>query len=157
MTDEEKMIALVSQCQDSEQLRNIRKNALKRGADKLADVAFRRLVSLAPAEAPGSVEHDFWQTIHAFELILTEERGKATRLSRTRQKVARVGVVQTLRDWATSSKETDGFQMLLARGMPELTGEAIVMRHGQHFGGPVVSAARARLEKAGVSLTSLPQ
>lgn len=157
MTDEEKMIAFVSQCRDLEQLRNIRNNALKRGADKLADVAFRRLVSLVPAEASGSVEHDFWQTIHAFELVLTEERGKATRLARTRQKVARVGVVQTLRDWATSSKETDGFQMLLARGMPELTGEAIVMRHGQHFDAPIVSAARARLEKAGVSLTSLPQ
>ena len=63
-------------------------------------------------QGPDSVVIDR-QTIHAFEHILSEERGKTTRLARTRQKVARVGVVQTLQDWATSAKSTDGFTMLL--------------------------------------------
>jgi hypothetical protein len=102
------------------------------------------------------VEHDFWQTIHAFEHVLSEERGKTTRLSRTRQKVARAGVVQTLHDWAMSAKSTDGFDMLLERNIPELTGEAIVLRHALQFGAEVVAAAKRRLEAADIDLATLP-
>jgi hypothetical protein len=132
------------------------KNARARGESALADAAFRKLISLVPSEHPGTVEHDFWQTVHAFEYLLTEEREKTTRLSRTRQKVARVGVVQTLKDWALSGKETDGFRMLLDRGMPELTGEAIVLRHPGNFDPEVLAAARQRLSDAGVDMNTLP-
>jgi len=157
MNDQAKMLEFVSRCQDPENLRSIIKNARERGATELANAAFRKLISILPQERPGTVEHDFWQTIHAFEHALTEERGKTTRLARTRQKVARVGVLKTLEDWALSSKETDGFTMLLERGMPELTGEAIVLRHGRQFGTQVVVAARQRLEAAGVDITTLPE
>jgi hypothetical protein len=109
-----------------------------------------------PKEKPGTVEHDFWQTIHAFEHVLSEERGRTTRLARTRQKVARVGEVRTLQDWAMSDKSTDGFTMLLERNMPELTGEAIVLRHARQFGAEVVAAARNRLEAAGIDVAALP-
>jgi hypothetical protein len=87
---------------------------------------------------------------HAFEHLLTEERGKTTRLPRTRQKVARVGMQQTLADWAVATQETDGFRMLLDRGMPELSGEAVILRNADHFAPDMVAAARARLELAGV-------
>jgi hypothetical protein len=87
---------------------------------------------------------------------LTEERGKTTRLARTRQKVARVGVLKTLEDWALKSDETDGFKMLLERKMPEFTGEAIVLRHSGRFSPQVVIAARQRLETAGVDVAALP-
>lgn len=117
MVDPSKMLAFVAQCDDVGKLKSLLKNARDRGESALADAAFRKLISLVPSERPGTVEHDFWQTIHAFEYILTDERERTTRLSRTRQKIARVGVVQTLRDWALSDKETDGFRMLLDRGM----------------------------------------
>ena len=68
------------------------------------------------------MEHDFWQMVQAFEYALSEERGKNTRLAGTRKKVAKVGVMQTLRDWAAGSQEAAGFKMLLERGMPEFTG-----------------------------------
>ena len=96
------------------------------------------------------MEYDFWRTVHSFEHVLTEENSRTTRLSRTRQKVQRVGVVQTLVDWALDTKRTDGFRMLLERDMPELTGEAIVLRHPSRFEVAVISAARARLEASGV-------
>jgi hypothetical protein len=41
--------------------------------------------------------------------------------------------------------------MLLERGLPELTGEAIVLRHPQLFRRTAVEAARARLVEAGVT------
>lgn len=150
-----RMLDFVARCDDPEQLRTVIRNAKTQNQLELADAAFRRLVSILPAEQPGTVEHDFWQTIHAFEHILTEERGKTTRLSRTRQKVARAGVVQTLTDWANDKKETDGFRMLIDRAMPELTGEAIVLRHPDQFDEDTVASARARLEHASVDPSSV--
>lgn len=156
MADQSKILTFVAQCDDVEKLKSLIKNARERGAPAVADAAFRKLVSLVPSEHPGTVEHDFWQTVHAFEYMLTEERGKTTRLARTRQKVGQVGVMQTLRDWALSGKETDGFKMLLDRGMPELTGEAIVLRHSGLFDPLVLAAARKRLTDAGVDVSILP-
>jgi len=150
------MLGLIETCDNPDLLKSWIRKVRDKGEARVADAAFRRLVSVLPKERPGTVEHDFWQTIHAFEHLLSEERGKTTRLARTRQKVARVGEIQTLKDWALSAKSTDGFAMLLERNMPELTGEAIVLRHSQQFDGDVVAAARRRLEEAGVDITALP-
>jgi len=136
-------------------LRTVITNARERGVPDVAEAAFRKLIAIVPAAAPGTLAHDLWQTIHAFEHILTEERGKTTRLARTRQKIARVGEKQTLADWALGRTETDGFRMLLDRNMPELTGEAIVLRHDQEFTPQVVDAARRRLISAGVDANAL--
>jgi hypothetical protein len=155
MNDVAKIIARISECSDPEKLRTWIRNARRRNETAVADAAFRRLISIVPSENPGTLEHDFWQTIHAFEFVLSDERGKSTRLSRTRQKVARVGVFQTLKDWALSNKRTDGFEMLLDRGMPELTGEAIVLRHPEKFDKAVQAAARERLVAAGVDVSRL--
>ncbi|MGE0716455.1 MAG: hypothetical protein AB7P02_13525 [Alphaproteobacteria bacterium] len=124
-------------------------NARSRGADTLASAAFRRLVFILPSEKPGTVEHDMWQMISSFEHLLKEERGKTTLLARTRQKIDRVGVIQTLTDWAQAKEETVGFRMLLDRGLPELTGEAIILRHPRLFPRAAVEAARARLVATG--------
>jgi hypothetical protein len=156
MVDHSKTLAYITQCDDVGKLKLLLKNARDRGESALADAAFRKLISLVPSEQPGTVEHDFWQTIHAFEYILTDERKRTTRLGRTRPKVERVGVVQTLTDWALSDKETDGFRMLMDRGLPELTGEAIVLRHPERFEPQVLAAAQQRLLDAGVDVSSLP-
>ena len=94
-------------------------------------------------------------TIYAFEEVLRDERGKTVRLSRTRQKIGRVGVKQTLIDFATSKAPTDGFNMLIERGLPELTGEALVLKHSGAFDLGVQNAAKQRLEDAGVDITKL--
>ncbi|RUW81288.1 MAG: hypothetical protein E5V52_07050 [Mesorhizobium sp.] len=155
MSDYSKIHSLIAVSNDPAKLRTWIENARKGGQVEIKAAAFRRLIAILPKEAPGTVEYDLWQTIHAFEHVLSEERGKTTRLSRTRQKVARVGEVETLRDWAISSKSTEGFNMLIERNMPELTGEAIVLRHAEKFEADVVVAARRRLEEAGVDIDGL--
>ena len=157
MPDHSKMLALIAASEDEGKLRTWIANAQKEKQKDIEDAAFRRLIHILPKEAPGTVEHDFWRTIHAFEHMLSEERGKTTRLARTRQKVARVGEIATLRDWALGNKSTDGFTMLIERNMPELTGEAIVLRHDDRFEANVVAAARKRLEEAGVDVSRLPR
>jgi hypothetical protein len=156
MTDLARIEVHISACDDPVKLRQWIVNARKEGEVGIADAAFRRLIAILPQEQPGTIEHDFWQTIHAFEYVLTEERGKTTLLSRTRQKVGRVGVIQTLTDWALNDKGTDGFRMLLDRSVPELTGEAIILRHAKAFDEAVVEAAHRRLVEAGVDMMRLP-
>jgi hypothetical protein len=151
LAENEKILAFIARCEDPAQLKTMIANAKARDQEAVALAAFRRLVLVSPAETPGSVEHDMWQTIFAFEHLLKEERGKTTLLARTRQKIKRVGVVETLNDWAAAKQETEGFRMLLERGLPELTGEAIVLRHPRLFPRAAVDAARARLVGAGVT------
>ena len=155
MSDNTGIIEKIVKCDDPDKLRTWIKNARSQNAMDVADAAFRQLISIIPSEHPGTLEHDFWQTIHAFEFVLSDERGRTSRLGRTRQKVARVGVVQTLKDWALSKKSTDGFDMLLERGMPKLTGEAIVLRHSEQFDNEIQNAARERLVQAGVDIDLL--
>lgn len=153
--NDDKILAFVERCDNPGELETLIKNATKLGNAMVAEAAFRKRISLVPAEQPGSVEYDFWRMVQAFEYALSEERGKNTRLFRTRQKAAKVGVTQTLRDWTAGSQETAGFRMLLERGMPEFTGEGVTLRHSELFEPPVVEAAQHRLTVAGVDLNSL--
>jgi len=154
--DHSRMLAIIGVCDDTAKLHNWIENAGKKREPIIGNAAFRRLVSISPAEEKGTVEHDFWQSIYALELVLSAENKKTTRLSRTRQKFKRVEVVQTLKDLAMSKKPSAGFAMLLDRDMPELTAEAVVLRHGVVFDEVVQSAARERLSGAGVDVSTLP-
>lgn len=153
--DIKKVLSFIEDTNDAEKLKSLIGNAKRLGEKHVEDLAFKRLIEILPSEEPGTVEHDFWKTIHAFEHALTEERSKTTRLQRTRQKVSRVGEVQTLKDWALSTNKTDGFEMLIERGMPELTGEAIVLRHPSDFDEATRHSAMTKLKSAGVDVDSL--
>lgn len=129
-------------------LKNVIANARRRGENHIADAAFRKLVCLGIEELPGTVEHDFWTTINALEAVLTEERDRTTRLSRTRQKLSRDGVVDTLSSLALKPA-AEGFSMLMVRNMAEFTAESVILRHPELFSREVVLAASTRLENAG--------
>ena len=151
MTDYTKQLSFIEKTTDAEELRGLIASAKRLGATQVREAAFRKLINLGIEHEVGSVEHDFWRTVNAFEADLKEERGKTVRLSRTRQKVAKDGVIKTLADWAENSP-TDGFHMLLERDMPELLGEAIVLRHAEAFEPHIVAAAKARLTEANVDI-----
>jgi len=152
--DQTRMLAYVETCDDDVKLRQIIVNARERGGFALADAAFRKLIDLAPEEEPGTIEHDFWRSMLAFEQVLSEESGKATRLSYARQKARKIGAVSMLADWTAAKKPSPGFERLLERGMADLSGEAVVLRHPDHFEPEVVAAARARLEAAEVDVAA---
>lgn len=156
MTDNAKILAFVAKCENPKQLKTIIQNAKAKGESGVVDIAFERLIALVPAEKPGTIEYDFWRTINALELVLTDERQKTTRLSRTRQKIDRVGILRTIIDLTLNPKPSAGFKMLLERRMPQYTAEALVLRHSDTFDLEVLNAARARLEGAGVDLAALP-
>jgi hypothetical protein len=138
----------ISSCTDASKLRQVASNAHAQGNAIVREAARRKLYEVLPSEAPGTVEYDVWQSIYALEDTLTQERGKTTRLSRTRQKIKRDKEIQTVADLVLR-RPSEGFYMLVERNLPELTFEAVALRHPGKFEQPVLKAAAARLREIG--------
>ena len=139
----------VSRSDNPHELKNIAKNAARLGVMEVKRAAERRLFAVLPSADPTTLEHSVWQSIHALEAALTEERGRTTRLSRTRQKITRDGEHKTVTDLVLG-KMSEGFAMLIERGMPDLTFEAVALKHEADFGADVLEAAKRRLSEVGV-------
>jgi hypothetical protein len=139
----------IAQCNDPKDLRRMADNAKTAGNDEVREAALRKLYAVSPAAQPGTLEHDVWQSIFALEGALKDERGKTILLSRTRQKIARDGEVVTVADLVIKPP-SDGYRMLLDRGWPELTFEAVALRHPDRFDPVVLDAASKRLAGSGV-------
>lgn len=140
----------VEDMEEPEKLRALIANAARMGVLPVRDAAFRRLALIQTEGEPGTVEHDFWLTVHAFEEVLKEDRGKAVRMTPTRQKIARIGAVRTLADFVNAPSESRGFELLVERNLPDMTGEAVILRHPDDFDEATRDAANARLTAAGV-------
>lgn len=143
-----KALETIAGCHDPKQLRQIAANAGRLANEQVREAARRRLYAILPSEAPGTLEYEVWQSIHALEDTLTAERGKTTRLARTRQKIGRDKEEATVAD-LIMKRASDGFRMLVERNLPELTFEAVALRHPDRFDDAVLEAARARLAEIG--------
>ena len=86
---------------------------------------------------------DFYETLAAYEQLLTERNGKNTIASRTRQKIKNKGVYQSLIEWTRGKIETNGFVLLIDAGLPEYTGEYLVTRYADHVPLPPISLTPA--------------
>lgn len=145
--DKAKLFALIASCSDTGKLRNWIDNARRKGVKEVEDAAINRLIeveALKNHDNPDELELDFWKSIIALEFVLSQERGKTTRLSRTRQKIARVGIRKTLADLALSAEPSEGYFLLRDRGMLEMSAEAVVLRHPEQFDAETIAAAQKR-------------
>jgi hypothetical protein len=89
---------------DKEKLRNWMANAKRLGRDDVYQSAFRQLCRAEGRNINDPLEAEFAAVMRALEEALTEESGRTKRLSRTRQKLSRVGVRQTLADLALAKR-----------------------------------------------------
>lgn len=136
----------IARATDPKVLRQWIRNLDARQLPEMANLARRQLYSVLAGEGEGTLEQDVWRSIHSLEETLTCERGKTTRLGRTRQKIARVGVTTTIADLINKDQPSDGFQMLVERGMADLLFESIALRHPDRFDESTVANARQRLD-----------
>ena len=129
--------------------------ARARQIGEVYQAVFRRLCELAGNEhddPDDPLVRDFYETLAAYEQLLTERNGKNTIASRTRQKIKNKGVYQSLIEWTRGKIETNGFVLLIDAGLPEYTGEYLVTRYANRFPPDVVQLARERLENHEIPL-----
>ena len=150
--DRTRILENIERCDDPAKPRRYMANARRRGASDIYDAAFQRLIAVQPYAQVGTIAHDVWRTIYAFEELPKEERRRTVRLSRTRQKIQRVGEASTVVDLVLKASPSDGFNMLDERDFLELSFEALVVARSSHFPSNVVDAARARLTSHGFDM-----
>jgi len=145
-------LSKIAQITDEKALRNLMGNARRLGREDAYWLAFRRLCALEGMRLDDPLERDFYDVLNAYEELLTEKNGRTTKANRTRQKLRNKGLKQCLIDWALGPP-TDGFKLLIEKGLAELTAEHLVVKYESRFPSPVVAAARARLHDAGTLKT----
>jgi hypothetical protein len=135
--------------------RTVLDRARARQLDDVYAAVFRRMCELAGNEnddPDDPLVRDFYETLAAYEQLLTEKNGRNTPATRTRQKLANKGVYRSLVEWTRGKIETNGFTLLIEAGLPEYTGEYLVARYASRFPRDVVQLARERLESHSVQL-----
>ncbi len=140
---------------DPDKLRNYIGNARRQGSAVVERAAFARLCRIQPAAQPGTFEHDVWQSVHATEELLRQDRGKTVRLTRTRQKLRKDGAAKTVADLTIKPTPSEGFHLLVDMGHPEFLFEAVVLRHQDIFDSKVRDAAEMRLIEVGLEAEDL--
>lgn len=134
---------------DPVKLRNLMANAIRLGRE---DIAFRcrtRIAELHGQQFDAGIDREFWTAIVVAEEIVTARNKRTTRLTRTRQKIGRVGVLETVADLARKEGVSEGFNILVGGGRSDLTAEAIVLRHAELFDAETIENATRKLREAG--------
>jgi hypothetical protein len=137
---------------DKDKLKTWMANARRLGREDVYQLAFRQLCRAEGRNIDDPLEADFASVMRALEQALTEESGKTKRLSRTRQKLGRVGVRKTLADLALKPTPSTGFLKLVEFNMADMSAEALILKYPDGFDPDVIAAARRRLTEYGVAL-----
>lgn len=137
---------------DRQKLRNWMANACRLGRDDVYRAAFRQLCRIEGRDIDDPLAADFAAVMRALEEALSEQKGRTTRLSRTRQKLARAGVRKTLADLALKPKPSEGFLKLLEFGMADMSAESLILKYRQEFEPEVITAAERRLAEYSVKV-----
>lgn len=130
------------------QCRTVMQRAKEQGRLDVYEAVFRCMCALVGSENDNPNDplvRDFFETLAAYEQLLTEKNDRNTLASRTRQKIANKGVHLSLIEWTRGSTETEGFKLLVDAGMPEYTAEYLVVRYAGRFPADVVTLAEERL------------
>jgi hypothetical protein len=135
---------------DRTKLRNWMDNAKRLKRDDVYQTALRQLCRLEGRDLSDPLEAEFAMVMRALEEALTQEAGKTKRLNRTRQKLDRVGVRQTLADLALKPQPSLGFIKLVEFGMADMSAESLILKYRSEFTDDIIQAARRRLTAHGV-------
>lgn len=146
---EQQAVSVIEKETNPELLLQIAKNA--RGKSVIVERAsILRLALVSAKQERGTVQHACWQMVYTIEGLRHLNGRKVTRMNRLRPKIDKDGEIGAL-EYCVKQK-TAGFVEIMNLNLPELTAEAIVMRHSSNFSESTISAARARLQSEGVEV-----
>lgn len=115
---------------------------------ELAKAAKRRSVELKAAEhgASTDAEREALEAVYAYERVLSEQRGKTIRASRTWQMIKRHGIIGAVERAVDRKDTTPAYQMLVDLGMQDFAFEAVILRHPSVFSDTAVERSQKRME-----------
>jgi len=140
------MVKPIAQYTVAADLRTLMVNAKRLGRDDIWSDALRRLCVLEGDGQTDPLQRGFYEVLAAHEQLLSEKNARATRATSIRLKAKNKGVVHCLEEWATSKAPSEGYEILVAKGLSELTGEHLVLKYAEQFSPRAVAAAKARVE-----------
>jgi hypothetical protein len=117
--------------------------------EDLANQARRKAIELK-ALSHGSkfkVETELLKVIYAYEDVLSEKNRRRTRANRTWQMVKRYGVIEAAERAVNRPVDPMGYKTLVAKGLEDLTFEAIITRFPENFSKETYDTALRRLEE----------
>ena len=146
---------LIRETDDQKMLRILLADARERGSKVVEEAAYEKLCAMRIADKanaePGTVEHDIWRSVVETEELLSEERERTVRLSRTRQMIYRRGAKNAVIKIVRKKDSSTGFGDLMELERPDLLFEAIVLRHPDEFDEETRSVSRKRLKERSIS------
>lgn len=142
-TDDERIAALKT----PDQCLVLAKNARERGRPDLALRAERRRIELQSAmyDARSDAEKEALQAVYAYELALSELRGRNVRANRTWQVIRKRGVIEAVERIVLKKTESQGYRILIDKGLEDMCFEAVVLRHPKVFSDDAVRASEERI------------
>ena len=143
-------LARVEYMSEPASIRALMANAQRLSAPDVYDAAFRRLAEVQAEGDPGSAERDMWSAINAIEELKRADAGRTIRLSYLRRDIEKFGMVPAMDKLVSKPGPSERFEELIARDFPELTAEAVVMRHPARFSADALARSTERLEGAGI-------
>jgi hypothetical protein len=141
------MSNIISTLKNPKECAILEKNALDRGQTGLAAQARKRGIEMR-AEAHGAAnqaERECLEAVYAYERVLSQERRKATRASRTWQMIKRHGIIGAAERAVNRPTETSGYRALVEMGLEQYAFEAVILRHPQVFSTEAVERSRQRI------------
>jgi hypothetical protein len=114
----------------------------------LARAARRRAVEFRAAShgAVSEAEREALEAVYAYERVLSMNRGKKVRASRTWQMIDRHGIIGAVERAVSRPAETTGYRALVEMGMQDFAFEAVVVRHPELFSQEAVNRSAERLK-----------
>lgn len=121
-------------------------NALRLNRADLADQARERAIELRAVAfgASTDAERECLEAVYAYELVLTNKNGKATKASRTWQMIKRHGILSAVERAVNRREETIGYKALLEMGLQRFAFESVVIRYPKLFSPETVQRSTER-------------
>lgn len=130
-----------------EELKQIQRNALSKGATEYAEAVENRIREINDAEF-GVLGTRFFKSIEIHEANLLKKHGKSVRANFIRRMVKENGIFETInRLVSNKNRPTQGFEEMVGSGDAENTLEQIVIDHPELFPEEIVLAAKSKLGK----------
>jgi hypothetical protein len=114
-----------------------------------AILARRKAIELKAAthNAATEAEQQALQAVYAYERVLTLERGRKTRATRTWQVITKLGIVEAVETIVKRPTGAEGYHALVKMGMQDMLFEAVVLRHPEVFSAEAIAQSQQRLDE----------